>query len=141
MRLVIVYFGPFHVNSAIQAFHFAQRPDRRRLDGHPRRRSGDPARIREVGEPNFECVTHHDLADVLERCRRADEPTIVLAWTPREIVRARDRGLLSRGSASRTSIHLEDNEWYLLRRGGRMADRAGAAPLARRAGPDHARRP
>ena len=27
MRLLIVYFGPFHVNSAIQAFHFGERAD------------------------------------------------------------------------------------------------------------------
>ena len=111
MRLVIVYFGPFHVNSAIQAFHFAR--DLTDVGWTVTFAAvGDPARIREVGEPNFECVTHRDLADVLERCRRADEPTIVLAWTPREIVRRATEDFCRRLGAPYV-IHLEDNEWYL----------------------------
>ena len=56
MRLVIVYFGPFHVNSAIQAFHFASDLTKAgwtvTLAG-----VGDPETIREVGEPNFDSLT------------------------------------------------------------------------------------
>lgn len=111
MRLVIVYFGPFHVNSAIQAFHFATGLTDAgwtvTLAG-----VGDPRTISEVGEPNFDCVTHGELPAVLERCRRVPEPTIVLAWTPRENVRIATEAF-SRGLGAPYVVHLEDNEWYL----------------------------
>ncbi|MET0750702.1 MAG: glycosyltransferase [Solirubrobacterales bacterium] len=113
MRLVIVYFGPFHVNSAIQAFHFASDLTEAgwtvTLAG-----VGDPETIREVGEPNFECVTHHELPAVAERLRRAGEPAIALAWTPREIVRTATEELVGRIGIPYV-IHLEDNEWHLYR--------------------------
>ena len=113
MRLVIVYFGPFDVNSAIQAFHFATELTEAgwtvTLAG-----VGDPETIREVGEPNFECVTHHELPAVAERLRRAGEPAIVLAWTPREIVRTATEELVGRLGIPYV-IHLEDNEWHLYR--------------------------
>jgi glycosyltransferase involved in cell wall biosynthesis len=111
MRLVIVYFGPFNVNSAIQAFHFAgdltDAGWEVTLAG-----IGDPERIREVGEPNFECVTHHDLPRVQVRCRRDPRPTIVLAWTPRENVRIATEDFAG-GLGIPYVIHLEDNEWHL----------------------------
>jgi hypothetical protein len=111
MRLVIVYFGPFHVNSAIQAFHFAGELTvagwEVTLAG-----IGDPEMIRTVGEPNFECVTHHDLPRVLEAARRDPRPAIVLAWTPRENVRVATEPFV-RALGVPYVIHLEDNEWHL----------------------------
>jgi glycosyltransferase involved in cell wall biosynthesis len=111
MRLVIVYFGPFNVNSAIQAFHFASDLTAAgwtvTLAG-----VGDPEMIREVGEPTFECVTHHDLPGVLDRCRRDPKPAIVFAWTPRENVRIATEELVGRLGIPYV-IHLEDNEWHL----------------------------
>jgi len=111
MRLVIVYFGPFHVNSAIQAFHFAGELTvagwEVTLAG-----IGDPEMIRTVGEPNFECVTHHDLPRVLESSRRDPRPAIVLAWTPRENVRIATEPFV-RALGVPYVIHLEDNEWHL----------------------------
>ena len=111
MRLVIVYFGPFHVNSAIQAFHFAGELTvagwEVTLAG-----IGDPETIRQVGEPNFECVTHHDLPRVMQACRRDPRPVIVLAWTPRENVRVATEAFTA-GLGVPYVIHLEDNEWHL----------------------------
>jgi glycosyltransferase involved in cell wall biosynthesis len=111
MRLVIVYFGPFNVNSAIQAFHFAGDLTEAgwtvTLAG-----VGDPGMIREVGEPSFECVTHDALPQVLERCRQAPDPAIVFAWTPRENVRVATEDFTRRLGVPYV-IHLEDNEWYL----------------------------
>ncbi|MDX6581449.1 MAG: hypothetical protein QOI10_633 [Solirubrobacterales bacterium] len=111
MRLVIVYFGPFHVNSAIQAFHFAGDLTHAGWDV-TLAGIGDPERIREVGEPNFECVTHHDLPRIQESCRRDPKPAIVLAWTPRENVRIATEGFAGRLGIPYV-VHLEDNEWHL----------------------------
>jgi glycosyltransferase involved in cell wall biosynthesis len=112
MRLVYVYFGPFNVNSAIQAFHFANELTDLgwtvTLAG-----VGDPETMGQVGEPRFRCITHHDLPDELERARRAAEPTIVCAWTPRENVRLATLDFTKRLGAPYV-IHLEDNEAYLL---------------------------
>jgi glycosyltransferase involved in cell wall biosynthesis len=129
MRLVIVYFGPFHVNSAIQAFHFARDLTDAgwevTLAG-----IGDPARIREVGEPNFECVTHHDLPAVQERCRRDPRPTVVFAWTPRENVRGMAEELAG-GIGAPYVVHLEDNEWHLYREAvGRSVEQVRRLSLA-----------
>ena len=111
MRLVIVYFGPFNVNSAIQAFHFGNDLTQAgwsvTLAG-----VGDPDLIRHVGEPAFACVTHHDLPAVLDECRAAGEPAVVLAWTPRENVRMATQALCA-GLGAPYVVHLEDNEWYL----------------------------
>lgn len=112
IRVVFVYFGPFNVNSAIQAFHFANGLTDLgwtvTLAG-----VGDPEIIRKVGEPRFECVTHHDLPETLDAARRAAEPTVVVAWTPRENVRRATLGLTVRLDAPYV-VHLEDNEEFLL---------------------------
>lgn len=112
MRLVIVYFGPLNVNSAIQAFHFGN--DLTAVGWHVTLAAGvgDPRTIREVGEPSFDCVTHHDLPVVLEQARHAPEPTVVLAWTPRENVRAATQNFARRLGVPYV-VHLEDNEWHL----------------------------
>jgi len=111
MRLVIVYFGPFDVNSAIQAFHFGN--DLTELGWEVTLAGrGDPERIRVVGEPRFECVTHHELAARAATLRREGEGTIVMAWTPREPVRRATRPFADLGIPY--VVHLEDNEDYLL---------------------------
>jgi glycosyltransferase involved in cell wall biosynthesis len=111
MQLVIVYFGPLHVNSAIQAFHFANDLTEAgwtvTLAG-----IGDPEKIREVGEPRFEYATHHDLPTVVERSRRDPKPAVVFSWTPRENVRVATEDLVRRLGIPYV-VHLEDNEWHL----------------------------
>ena len=141
MRLVIVYFGPFHVNSAIQAFHFARRPDRRRagtvtLAGGRRPGSGSARSASRTSS-----ASRTTTSPVCSSAAGApDEPTIVLAWTPREIVRDATEDFAA-GSAPRTSIHLEDNEWHLYGEAVRTPIEQVAPPLARRAGSDQPRRP
>jgi glycosyltransferase involved in cell wall biosynthesis len=129
MRLVIVYFGPLHVNSAIQAFHFAgdltDAGWEVTLAG-----VGDPDRIREVGEPNFECVSHDDLPAIRDRVRRDPRPATVFAWTPRENVREATQAL-TRGLEVPYVVHLEDNEWHLYGEAvGRPIEQVGRLSLA-----------
>ena len=87
MRLVIVYFGPLNINSAIQAFHFANDLTERRLARDPRAGIGDPSadprgrraelRVRHPPRP----------AGGARALPARREPTVVFAWTPRENVR------------------------------------------------------
>lgn len=112
MRVLIVYFGPFDVNSAIQAFHFGNELT---AEGWEVTLCGreDPARMSAVGEPAFRCVSHGDLEQELARCRRDPKETVVFAWTPRERV----RWMTERSAAELGApyvVHLEDNEYYLL---------------------------
>lgn len=117
MRVVFVYFGPLDVNSAIQAFHFGNELTEQGweviLAG-----IGDPRRIEAVGEPNFECTTHEELQRQARRLGR--EETIVCAWTPRELVRRETMSLVRQLRVPYT-IHLEDNEDYLIESSTKMS--------------------
>lgn len=112
MRVLIIYFGPFDVNSAIQAYHFGNELTELgwevTLVG-----LGDPARMSAVGEPRFECISHEDLDNKIERCRRDPKETIIFAWTPRERVRWLTLKCVAELGAPYV-VHLEDNEHYLL---------------------------
>ena len=128
MRLLIVYFGPFDVNSAIQAFHFGNDLTAMGWEVTLAGR-GDPRRMRVAGEPRFECITHHALPSRLAAVRRARDRTIVLAWTPREPVRRATQPFAALGVPY--VVHLEDNEEYLLAaRVGRTAAELRRLPLA-----------
>ncbi len=112
MRLVIVYFGPFHVNSAIQAFHFASDLTdagwQVTLAGigdpgaDPRGRRAE-LRVRHPPRPAGACTS---ASGAIRR------PAIALAWTPRENVRAATEAF-TRGLGIPYVVHLEDNEWHL----------------------------
>jgi glycosyltransferase involved in cell wall biosynthesis len=112
MRLLIVYFGPFDVNSAIQAYHFGNELTdlgwEVSMTGQ-----GDPARISAVGDARFHCFSHEDLPAELARCKREPKETIIFAWTPRERVR-RLTLECARELGAPYVVHLEDNEHYLL---------------------------
>lgn len=112
MRVLIIYFGPLDVNSAIQAYHFGNELTKLGWDVTLAGRE-DPARIRAVGEPCFRCISHDDLDAEIERCLRDPKETIIFAWTPRERVR---RLTLKCAAELETPyvVHLEDNEHYLL---------------------------
>jgi glycosyltransferase involved in cell wall biosynthesis len=129
LRLVFVYFGPLSVNSAIQAFHFGN--DLTDLGWHVTLAGvGDPQEIRKVGEPRFECVSHHELPIVLEAARRSGEATIVVGWTPRENVRLATLDFAKRLGVPYV-VHLEDNEEYLFRTAfGMSPERFRGLPLA-----------
>jgi glycosyltransferase involved in cell wall biosynthesis len=119
MRVVFVYFGPLDVNSAIQAFHFGNELTEQgwevTLAG-----LGDPRRIEAVGEPLFECVSHDQLDARIPELRGDASETIVCGWTPRERVRKITERLAAQLRVPYT-IHLEDNEDYLLESAARMS--------------------
>lgn len=112
MRVLFVYFGPFDVNSGIQAYHFGNELTDLGWDVTVAGR-GDPDRAKAVGEPRFECISHEQIEGKLRQMRRAPEETILVAWTPRERVR-----LLTMEAVRQLgvpyAIHLEDNEELLL---------------------------
>jgi glycosyltransferase involved in cell wall biosynthesis len=112
MRVLIIYFGPFDVNSAIQAFHFGNELTEMGWDVTLCGR-GDPARIESVGKPLFRCIAHEDLDRELARCKREPRETIVFAWTPRERVHHLTLHACAELGVPYV-IHLEDNEEYLL---------------------------
>ncbi len=112
MRLLVVYFGPFDVNSGIQAYHFGNELTDLGWEVTVAGR-GDPARAAAVGEPRFECISHDDLERKLGEMRRDPRETIVLAWTPREPVRRMTMAAV-RALDVPYVIHLEDNEELLI---------------------------
>lgn len=112
MRVLFVYFGPFDVNSGIQAYHFGNELTDLGWEVTVAGR-GDPARARAVGEPRFECISHEEIGRKLAEMRRDPTETIVVGWTPRERVR-----LLTMDAVRQLGvpyvIHLEDNEELLI---------------------------
>ena len=112
MRVLFLHFGQLNVNSAIQAFHFAEEMT---ADGGEVVLCGvgDPRRISAIGEPSFECISYEGLPGKLRAWAARPGPTVVCAWTPRELVRRAAR----RASAELDApyvVHLEDNEEYLV---------------------------
>jgi len=112
MRALFVYFGPFDVNSAIQAYHFSNELTEMGWEVTVAGR-GDPSRASAVGEPRFECISHDDLERKLREMQANPKETMIVAWTPRERVR-----LLTIDAVRRLGVpyvvHLEDNEKLLI---------------------------
>ena len=112
MRLLYVYFGPFDVNSGIQAYHFGNELTELGWDVTVAGK-GDPERAKAVGEPLFECVSHDDLTRKLDEMARDPQETIVVGWTPREPVRRMTMEAVRRLGCPYV-VHLEDNEELLI---------------------------
>jgi glycosyltransferase involved in cell wall biosynthesis len=112
MRVLFIYFGPFDVNSGIQAYHFGNELTDLGWEVTVAGR-GDPARAKAVGEPRFECISHEEVEGKLRQMRQSPTETIVVGWTPRERVR-----LLTMDAVRQLGvpyvIHLEDNEELLI---------------------------
>lgn len=112
MRVLFVYFGPFDVNSGIQAYHFGNELTDLGWDVTVAGR-GDPARAKAVGEPRFECISHEQVEGKLRQMRQNPAETIVVAWTPRERVRLMTMNAVRQLGVPYV-IHLEDNEELLI---------------------------
>jgi len=112
MRALFVYFGPFDVNSGIQAYHFGNELTDLGWEVIVAGK-GDPARAKAVGEPRFECISHDDLSARVEAMRRDPQETIAIGWTPREPVRQMTMEAVRRLDCPYV-IHLEDNEELLI---------------------------
>jgi glycosyltransferase involved in cell wall biosynthesis len=112
MRLLYVYFGPFDVNSGIQAHHFGN--ELTELGWEVTVAGlGDPERAKAVGDPRFECVSHDDLSLKVAEMAREPMETIVVGWTPREPVRRMTMEAVRRLGCPYV-VHLEDNEELLI---------------------------
>jgi glycosyltransferase involved in cell wall biosynthesis len=112
MRVLFIYFGPFDVNSGIQAYHFGNELTDLGWDVTVAGR-GDPARAKVVGEPRFECISHEQVEDKLRQMRQSPAETIVVGWTPRERVRLMTTDAVRQLGVPYV-IHLEDNEELLI---------------------------
>jgi glycosyltransferase involved in cell wall biosynthesis len=112
MRVLYIYFGPFDVNSGIQAYHFGNELTDLGWEVTVAGQ-GDPARVLVVGEPRFECISHDDLDRKLGEMRRDPKETIVVGWTPRESVRRMTMEAVRQLGVPYV-IHLEDNEELLI---------------------------
>lgn len=112
MRVLFVYFGPFDVNSGIQAYHFGNELTDLGWEVTVAGR-GDPARAKAVGEPRFECISHEQFDGKLREMSRRPKETILVAWTPRERVRLLTMEAVRQLGVPYT-IHLEDNEELLI---------------------------
>ncbi len=112
VRLLIVYFGQFDVNSAIQAFHFGNELTEMGWQVTMTGR-GNPARISAVGEADFECISHDDLDAKLRAWRAGPagdrDPRLDAAGAG---AAADEKAVAELGAPY--VIHLEDNERYLL---------------------------
>jgi glycosyltransferase involved in cell wall biosynthesis len=112
MRVLFVYFGPFDVNSGIQAYHFGNELTDLGWEVTVAGR-GDPARAKAVGEPRFECISHEQVEAKLRQMRQSPAETIVVGWTPRERVRLMTMDAVRQLGVPYV-IHLEDNEELLI---------------------------
>ncbi|MET0305084.1 MAG: glycosyltransferase [Solirubrobacterales bacterium] len=112
MRVLFVYFGPFDVNSGIQAYHFGNELTDLGWEVTVAGR-GDPARAKAVGEPRFECISHEQVEGKLRQMRQSPAETIVVGWTPRERVRLMTMDAVRQLGVPYV-IHLEDNEELLI---------------------------
>lgn len=112
MRVLFVYFGPFDVNSGIQAYHFGNELTDLGWEVTVAGR-GDPARAKAVGEPHFECISHEQVEVKLRQMRQSPTETIVVGWTPRERVRLMTMDAVRQLGVPYV-IHLEDNEELLI---------------------------
>lgn len=112
MRVLFLYFGPFDVNSGIQAYHFGNELTdlgwEVTIAG-----LGDPDRAKAVGEPRFECISHDEVERKLREMRQSPTETIVVGWTPRERVRLMAMDAVRQLGVPYV-IHLEDNEELLI---------------------------
>jgi glycosyltransferase involved in cell wall biosynthesis len=112
MRVLFVYFGPFDVNSGIQAYHFGNELTDLGWEVTVAGR-GDPERAKAVGEPRFECISHEQVEGKLRQLRQSPAETIVVGWTPRERVRLMTMDAVRQLGVPYV-IHLEDNEELLI---------------------------
>ena len=134
MRVLFVYFGPFDVNSGIQAYHFGNELTELGWEVTIAGR-GDPARAKAVGEPRFECIAHEDIDRKVEQMRADPKPAIVVAWTPRERVRQLTMKAVQALGVPYV-IHLEDNEELLIESAsGRSLAELERLPLSQQGGP------
>ena len=111
MNVVFVNHNSFASNSAGHIFHLANELAQLGLECTVAVPS-DVHTIKELGTARFRAITYDEL---LRAAPRGAGPTLVHAWTPREIVRRYTEKLSARLGCPYV-VHLEDNEESILAR-------------------------
>jgi glycosyltransferase involved in cell wall biosynthesis len=136
VNLVFVNHASFASNSAVHIFHVANELVRLGVDcavAVPK----DAQTAQDLGTPLFRAGTYEE---ILRSPPRGSGPTLVHAWTPREIVRRYTEEFTARVACGYL-VHLEDNEESIFER---MAGASAAAEIRRRPEaevPDHLSHP
>jgi glycosyltransferase involved in cell wall biosynthesis len=108
VNVAFVNYYDFTSNSAIHIFHLANELVARGA-GCAVAVPGDPATVERIGEPRFQALDFRDAKRGKLRFPDGRGPTLVHAWTPREVVRELTEELGSRYGCPYV-VHLEDNE-------------------------------
>src|SRR5262245_34876524 len=108
MNVVFVNYHDFTSNSAVHIFNIANELVG---SGHGCAVAvpGDPATIGVLGTPDFQVLGFRDARKGALRFADGGPPSLVHAWTPRELVRELTEELVSRHGCPYV-VHLEDNE-------------------------------
>jgi glycosyltransferase involved in cell wall biosynthesis len=112
VKILILLYGPFDCNSAIQALHFGNELTELGCEV-TLCANRDPEAIRKVGNPAFECIPYSELPRLRRELEARRGESLILAWTPRERVRRAALPLITELGIPYV-VHLEDNEEYLL---------------------------
>jgi len=124
VNVVFVNHNSFASNSAVHVFHLANELVQLGVDcavAVPK----DVHTVRDLGTPRFRARTYEEL---LRSPAGERGPTLVHAWTPREIVRCYTEKLAARLGCGYV-VHLEDNEESILER---MLGPSAVAEIRRR---------
>jgi glycosyltransferase involved in cell wall biosynthesis len=111
VNVVFVNHNSFASNSAVHVFHLANELVRLGVDcavAVPK----DVHTVQDLGTPRFRAGTYQE---ILRSPPPGCGPTLVHAWTPREIVRRYTEELTARLGCGYI-VHLEDNEEHILER-------------------------
>jgi glycosyltransferase involved in cell wall biosynthesis len=124
VNIVFVNHASFASNSAVHIFHVANELARLGVDctvAVPK----DAQTVQDLGAPLFRAATYEEM---VRSPPGGTGPTLVHAWTPREIVRRFTEALTARAGCGYL-VHLEDNEETIFER---MAGTSAVAALRRR---------
>jgi glycosyltransferase involved in cell wall biosynthesis len=109
MQVLFILYGTLDSNSGYQADILATKLST----------LGHGVMVAHAGAPvdaspyNYAPLTHSNLYESTRQHMQLFQPDIILAWTPREIVRLLVDRVRAETPASKLIIHFEDNEWAL----------------------------
>ena len=111
MNILFVNYRDFTSQSAIHLFYLANHLMELGVDCAvcvP----DNPQSVRFIGTPRFQTLTYEAALSQMWKFRDGKGPSIIHAWTPREIVREQTEKLIQRFSCP-YMVHLEDNEEHI----------------------------
>jgi glycosyltransferase involved in cell wall biosynthesis len=108
VNVLFVNYHDFTSNSAIHLFNFANELERAGVDCAVAV-TNDPTGVELIGAPQFQPLDFREARRNGVRFRDGRPPSLVHAWTPREVVRELVQELSARYGCP-YAVHLEDNE-------------------------------